>query len=133
MPDGQPLAFARASQLADARGDVPDDGSGLDGVWTDEIPDLDTDTDWVLVMNPTDEEQEHRLTEERTETIRPFRVQAWYGTDLAMPAAIFSPIGGQTLVGDEHERSTEDRLIASIEAILDELEYDDYEAVVLDE
>lgn len=117
--DDVSLLHVRACELAHARGDVPEDGSGIDGIWTDEFPDLNTDQKWFVAINADDVEREYRVTENHTMTIDPFRVHFWYDTDHVVPAAIGNPYGGQALVsGDEFPRTTEDQIIASVEAVL---------------
>lgn len=130
--DTTSLLHVRTAQLAGARGDVPEDGSGIDGVWTDEFPDVGTDEMWFVAMNAEDDEQEYRLTEHETMTIKPFRAHFWYDKSHVAPAAIGTPFGGQALVGDEFERSTEDQIIASIEAVLLELGELDEPAILED-
>jgi hypothetical protein len=124
------LLHLRAAQLAEARGDVPEDGSGVDGVWTDELPDADADTEWFVAMNADAEEREYRVTEDRTYPIQAFHAHYWWDTDLVTPAAITSPYQGQMLLTDEFDRSVEDQIVASVEVVLDDLGYDDFEAVV---
>lgn len=126
------LLFVRATDLTAARGDVPEDGSGIDGVWTDEFPDVDADEQWFVASNADEVAHEYRVTDDRTTEIEPFHAHFWWDTDLIAPAAIVSPGGGQFHVTDEFDRSVEDQIIASIEAVLDELGYEDFEAEVYD-
>lgn len=122
---GVPALLLRVTQLADARGAVPEDGSGIDGVWTDEIPDVDLDHDWFIAINADDEEREYRVREGREMTIKPYRAHCWWDTGLIAPAAIVSPAGGQQLrAPEEIDRRVEDQLIASIEAVLEELDFE---------
>jgi len=130
--DSLSLIFVRASELAIARGKVPDDGSGYDGVWTDEFPDADSDREWFLAVNCDGEQNEYRVMEDRTTSIEPYTAHFWLDTELVAPAAIANPSGGQHHLTDEFERDVEDQIIASVELVLDELGYEDFEAVVAD-
>ena len=128
MGDDDPpikLVFMRLVELAEARGDVPEDGSGIDGVWTAEIPDVDGEFDWFIAINAEDEELEYN-NGHRTLEIGAFQGHAWNDPEVIAPAAILHPTGGSQLVGNDFERSVEDQLIASVEAELVELgELDD--------
>lgn len=116
------LLFTRACELAIARGDVPDDGSGVDGVWTDEFPDVDHDTTWFVALNAEDADEEYPVTDRTTVKISAFRAHFWYDRDQAIPAAIGNPYGGEQLHhGGEFDRPVEDQIIASIETVLVEL------------
>ena len=127
------MLHVRAAQLAQARGDVPEDGSGIDGVWTDEFPDYDQEQLWFVAMNADDESREYRVTEDYTTSIKPYRAHFWWNRDQVAPAAVTNPHGGEGLAAPESfDRTVEDQLIASIEAVLDDLGFADFEAVILD-
>ena len=130
--DGLATLHVRACELAQARGDVPDDGSGINGIWIDEVPDLDTDEQWFIAINADGEEREYRVTDDRMFEIPPFHAHFWYDTAQVVPAAICSPHEGEALFsGETFPRSTEDQTIASLEAMLQKLDELD-EAVVLE-
>ncbi|GGK74286.1 hypothetical protein [Haloarcula sebkhae] len=130
--DSLSLLFVRVSELAIARGAVPADGSGYDGVWTDEFPDADHDDEWFVATNCDAESTEYRVTDDRATSIEPFTTHVWWDTGSLAPAAICNPNGGQFHLTNKFERDVEDQIIASIELLLDELDYDDFEAVVAD-
>jgi DNA-binding PadR family transcriptional regulator len=50
--------FSRLCELAIADGDVPEDGSGLDSVWTRDLESRRRDKDWKIAMNPNTEAEE---------------------------------------------------------------------------
>jgi hypothetical protein len=116
--------FVRLSELADAEGAVPEDGSGVDGVWTTDIPARDRDRDWTVAMN-ADLEGEQAVQDVPRDgmesTIAPGRATVWLG---AMPAGVLSPHGGQLAVDvrDGGPQSIEDELIADVEARIAVLE-----------
>ena len=130
--DPPSLVFVRVSELAIARDVVPEDGSGYDGVWTTEFPDADLDEEWFVATNCDDEQAEYRVTEDRTTSIEPYTAHFWWDTDNFAPAAIANPNGGQHHLTDLFDRDVEDQIIASIELVLDDLGYEDFEAVVAD-
>lgn len=128
-PEEIPVAFLRAVNLAEARGAVPDDGSGIDGVWTAQVPDaLEDDQEWFIAINADDEEREYELPTGRELSIDPFIWHFWYDVEQVVPAAMLGPGGGQQLHSRSFEGTVEDRLIASLEAALDELGFE-YEEV----
>ncbi|QCC57326.1 hypothetical protein [Natrinema thermotolerans] len=122
MADQLSALMVRLTELADARGDVPEDGSGIDGVWTDEVPDVDHDREWLVAINADGEQREYRVAGDREMTIDPYHAHAWWDTDQVVPAAIFDPYGGEQLRPPEtFDRSVEDQLLLSVEAALEEL------------
>lgn len=50
--------FSRLCELAIADGDVPEDGSGLDSVWTRDLDSRRRDKDWKIAMNPDTQNEE---------------------------------------------------------------------------
>lgn len=125
MPsDDLSAAFARIADLACAHGDVPDDGSGIGTVEVYEVPDLDTDEIWYLAITDNQDREYDLPGTDRSFEISAFHAHAWYGNHLIAPAGTLTPKGGRFHVGREFERRTEDQLILSIEAELEELGYD---------
>lgn len=125
-------AFVRIAELADARGAVPEDGSGIDGTWTTSVADPDTGDDWYVGVN-ADVEDDRRIEfpEPHGEVTVPAAHAAVFYGDVFGPVAFLSPRGGRFVVdGRDPElptegsfpRSTEDQLIAALEAALDEYE-----------
>ena len=122
------LLFSRLAELAAAEGDVPEDGSGIDGVWTTIVPARDRDRDWKVAMN-ADTDQEHT-------------VEAFPGDDVSIPAGsatvwlgrwpagVLGPFGGQLAVEqlDDGPQSIEDELIDDVDARIEALEAGDADA-----
>ena len=123
MSEQVSLLFARLSELADAEGDVPDDGSGIDGVWTTTVPARDRDRDWNVAMN-ADTDQEHTVEgfpgEEDEISIRAGSATVWLGR---WPAGVLGPFGGQLAVEqlDDGPQSIEDELIDDVDARIEAL------------
>lgn len=118
MSEQVSLLFSRLAELADAEGDVPEDGSGIDGVWTTIVPARDRDRDWKVAMN-ADTNQEHTVADfpgEGDETaIRAASATVWIGR---WPAGVLDPFGGELVVEqlDDGSQSIEDELIDDVEA-----------------
>lgn len=118
------LLFSRLVELADAEGAIPDDGSGVDGVWTTTVTARDRDRDWRIAINAEPDE-------ERTATDFPAE-----GRDTDVPAGHASLFLGETPVGaagpfggtvaaeieDGTPTTIEDELVDDIEARLAELQ-----------
>lgn len=125
MTDQLSKLLVRLTELADAQGDVPEDGSGIDGVWTEEVPDVDRDGHWFVAINADAEQREYRVAGERETTIEAFQPHCWWDPDRVVPAAIVGPYGDEQLRPPEaFDRNVEDQLILSVEAALGELDYD---------
>jgi len=124
------LLFSRLAELAAAEGDVPEDGSGIDGVWTTIVPARDRDRDWKVAMN-ADTNQEHTVVDfpgEGDETaIRAGSATVWLGR---WPAGVLGPFGGQLAVEqlDDGPQSIEDELIDDVDARIEALEAGDADA-----
>ena len=118
------MLFSLLAELAAAEGDVPEDGSGIDGVWTTIVPARDRDRDWKVAMN-ADTNQEHTVADfpgEGDETaIRAASATVWLGR---WPAGVLGPFGGQLAVEqlDDGPQSIEDELIADVEVKIEDLE-----------
>lgn len=118
------LLFERLAELADAEGVVPDDGSGVDGVWTTTVPARGRERDWNVAMNAdTDQERtvEDFPDDGDTISIRAGAATIWLGS---WPAGVLDPFGGQLAVEilDERPQSIEDELIGDVEARIKALE-----------
>ena len=130
MPEQVSLLFTRLAELAAAEGDVPEDGSGIDGVWTTIVPACDRDRDWKVAMN-ADTNQEHTVGDfpgEGDETaVRAGSATVWLGR---WPAGVLGPFGGQLVVEqlDEGPQSIEDELIDDVDARIEALEAGDADA-----
>lgn len=123
MSEQVSLLFYRLAELADAEGDVPDDGMGIDGVWTTIVPARDRDRDWKVAMN-ADTETERTIEgfpgEDDETSIEPGQSIVWLGR---WPAGVITPFGGQLAAEqlDDGPQSIEDELIDDIEARIDAL------------
>lgn len=115
--------FAQLCELADAEGAVPNDGSGIDGVWSRTIPAQDRERDWTVALN-ADTEQEHTVEDVPIKgseaTIRAGAATVWLGET---PAGVLDPYGGQLAIemGDDGPQSIEEELIADVEAQIEEV------------
>ena len=124
MPDQVSLLFARLAKLAGAEGDVPEDGSGIDGVWTTTLPARDRERDWNVAMN-ADTDQEHTIEDFPGDgddvSIRAGSATVWLGR---WPAGVLGPFGGQLAVEqlDDGPQSIEDELIDDVDARIEALE-----------
>lgn len=111
--------FGQLCELADDCGVVPEDSSGVDGVWTTRVPARGRDDDWKVAMN-ADLDTEHSVTgfptEGRSATISPGQATVWHG---GMPVAVISPNGGE-LFGRPGD--LEDELIDDVVAWRDVLD-----------
>ena len=127
MSEQVSLLFARLAELAAAEGDVPADGSGIDGVWTTTVPARDRDRDWNVAMN-ADTDQEHTFEgfpgEEDESFIRPLSATIWLGRT---PVGAFGPFGGELTFEqtDDGPQSIEDELISDVDARIEALEAGD--------
>jgi len=122
---GVPELLVKFAQLADAEGDVPDDGSGIDGIWTTTVPARDRDDqDWHIAMNAnTDDETEAiDFPSEGDVTTVPKAGAVVYLH--RTPAALVGPGGGSLAVKHyaSGPDSIEDELIADVDARLEEAE-----------
>jgi hypothetical protein len=130
MPEQVSLLFSRLAELADAEGDVPEDGSGIDGVWTTIIPARDRDCDWKVAMN-ADTNQRHTVADFPGEgdktAIRAASATVWLGR---WPAGVLDPFGGELVVEqlDDGPQSIEDELIDDVDAQIEALEAGDADA-----
>ena len=130
MPKQVSLLFSRLAELAAAEGDVPEDGSGIDGVWTTIVPARDRDRDWKVAMN-ADTNQEHTVADfpgEGHETAIPAAsATVWLGR---WPAGVLDPFGGQLVVEqlDDGPQSIEDELIDDVTRQIEALEAGDADA-----
>lgn len=110
--------FYQLTQLADAEGAVPEDGSGIDGIWSTTVPARDRDRDWAIAINAdVDDERtiEEFPGEDETTVIPPGRAVIHLGR---WPAGVITPTGGQLAVEelDDGPQSIEDELIDDVEA-----------------
>jgi hypothetical protein len=118
------MLFSLFAELAAAEGNVPEDGSGIDGVWTTTVPARARERDWKVAMN-ADTNQKHTVEGfpgEGDETaIRAASATVWLGR---WGAGILGPFGGQLAVEqlDNGPQSIEDELIADVEAKIEDLE-----------
>ncbi len=123
MPEQVSKLFAQLAELADAEGAVPEDGSGIDGVWTTTVPAEDRDRDWTVAMN-ADTEERHNAEDVPTEgdytSLQPGTAMVWLGE---WPAGVLNPHGGQIVVeqADAGPQSLEDELIADVDARIEEV------------
>lgn len=124
MTEQVPELLAALAQLAEVEGVVPDDGSGIDGIWTTTVPAPQRERDWRVAMNAD-------LEEELT-------VDGWPGDDDQTsvgpgqavihlgrwPAGVIGPGGGEVLVEevDADPQSIEDELIADVDAQIEALQ-----------
>jgi len=87
MPEQVSKLFAQLAELADAEGAVPEDGSGIDGVWTTTVPAEDRDRDWTVAMNAdTESATTPRTFRPRETTPRSSRGLRWCGSASGPPA-----------------------------------------------
>ncbi|WP_049979340.1 hypothetical protein [Halolamina rubra] len=123
MPEQVSKLFARLAGLADAEGAVPEDGSGIDGVWITIVPAIDRDRDWTVAMN-ADTEERHNAEDVPAEgdrtSLQPGTAMVWLGE---WPAGVLNPHGGQIVVeqADAGPQSLEDELIADVDARIEEV------------
>jgi len=116
--------FVRICELAKAEGDVPEDGSGIDGVWSAVITGRGRDRDWTVAIN-ADTDERHTAEDVPSEgdrtSLEPGTAMVWLGD---WPAGVLNPHGGQLVVEqlEEGPQSIEDDLIADIEARIEEVE-----------
>jgi hypothetical protein len=118
MPEQVSVLFVRLCELAEAEGEVPDDGSGVDGVWSTTVEAAERDRDWNVAVNAdTGSEQEiHDFPGEGdSPSLRAGAATVWLGRT---PAAVLTPFGGTLGVEqlDDGPKSIEDELIADVEA-----------------
>lgn len=117
MPEQVAALFVRFAELAAAEGATPDDGSGIDGVWTTTIDATSRDRNWRVAMN-CDTETEHTITDfpskgDRT-ALRPASATVWLGT---LPAGVCTPNDGSLIIQATigNPSSIEAELLADIE------------------
>jgi hypothetical protein len=123
LPDGGcdvSAVFSRFCELAIADGDVPDDGSGLDGVWTRTIEARKRDRDWNVAVNAETErdlEVDDFPREGDSTSVSAGSAVVFLG---AWPAGVVDPVGGQVVVEqlDADPRSIEDELLRDVETEL---------------
>ena len=118
--------FVRLAELAEAEGAVPEDGSGVDGVWTTTVPARERERDWNIAMNADVEEEiavEDFPGEGDETTVPPIRAVIELGR---WPAGVLGPHGGQVVVEELEDgpQSLEDELIEDVEAQIEHLEED---------
>lgn len=124
MPDQVSLLFSRLAELAAIEGEIPEDGSGIDGVWTTTVPARDRERDWNVAMN-ADTDQEHTIEDfpgdDDDVSIRAGSATVWLGR---WPAGVLGPFGGQLAVEqlDDGPQSIEDELIDDVDARIEALE-----------
>lgn len=125
MPETVPVLFGEFAQLANAEGAVPDDGSGVDGIWTTTVPARGRDDkNWHIALN-ADTGQERVATDFPDEgdesSIPPGRAVVYLG---GWPAGIVGPDGGEIVVEvlDDGPQSLEDELIGDVQAMRATLE-----------
>lgn len=125
MPEVVPELLGELARLAGAEGVVPDDGSGVDGIWTTTVPARERDDrDWRIAMN-ADTGQELVATDFPNEgdesSIPPGRAVVYLG---GWPAGIVGPGGGEIVVEvlDDGPQSMEDELIGDVQARKADLE-----------
>ena len=129
MTDEQELsiAFTRITQLADAAGVVPDDGSGLDGTWQTQIDDPDHDEPWYIGINADldDAQEVHYPAPHGRMELDPGHAVVLFA-DAFGPAAVLTPTDGSFQVsgGQFDDRTTEDQLIRAMEHELDAQGFD---------
>ena len=127
MSEQVSLLFARLAELADAKGDVPEDGSGIDGVWTTTVPARDRERDWNVAMN-ADTDQEHTVENFPGDgddvSIRAGSATVWLGR---WPAGVLDAFDRHLAVKqlDDRPQSIEDELIDDVDARIEMLEAGD--------
>lgn len=90
--------FARLCELAEADGAVPDDGSGIDGVWTRTIIARDRRRSWNVAMN-ADTDTEHTIGDYPREGMNTSVPAGKAVVHLgAWPAGVVGPTGGELAV-----------------------------------
>lgn len=122
MPEQLSLAFVRLTELADAEGAVPEDGSGIDGIWTTTVCAPERDRDWNIAMNADTEDErvaEDFPSEGLSATLEPAQAVIHLGD---WPVGVLSPYGGEVLVEDEYDpHAVEDELIDDVEQRIETL------------
>lgn len=118
------LLFACLCELADAEGAVPEDGSGVDGIWTTTVTARDRDRDWNVALNADLDEEltaEDFPAEGQESEIPAASAVIELGE---MPAGVVGPFDGQLAVEvlDEGPTSIEDELIDDVEAAIEAAE-----------
>jgi len=127
MPEEVSILMSRFAELANVEGSVPEDGSGVDGVWTTTVPASARDRDWKVAMN-ADTETERPVQDFRRggdEAVIPAgKATVWLG---GMPVGVVGPYGGQLVCErtDDGPESIEDELIDDVETRIDVLEEGD--------
>ena len=123
LPDGGrdvSAVFSRFCELAIADGDVPDDGSGFDGVWTRTIEARKRDRDWNVAVNAETErdlEVDDFPREGDSTSVSSGSAVVFLG---AWPAGVVDPVGGQVVVEelDDGPQSLEDEILRDVETEL---------------
>jgi hypothetical protein len=127
MPEQVPLLFTRLCELAEADGAVPEDGSGVDGVWTTTVPAPNRDREWNIALN-ADVDEDHVVegfpVDGDDTDVPAARAAIHLGR---MPAGVIGAGGGGCAVEtlDDGPQSIEDELIDDIDAQIEALEAGD--------
>jgi len=114
----------RLCELAEVEGDVPEDGSGIDGVWSTTVTGRNRGRDWTVAIN-ADTDERHNVEDVPSEgdhtSLEPGTAMVWLGK---WPAGVLNPHGGQLVVEqlEEEARSIENDLIADIVARMEEVD-----------
>lgn len=129
MPEQVAELFVKFAELAAVAGATPDDGSGIDGVWTTTVPARDREDDWNVAMNAdtgTQHTVENFPTSGDSPSIRPASVTVWLG---GLPAGVCTPFDGAVVIQEtiDGPTSIEDELIADVEAHMAAVEDDSSE------
>ena len=127
MPEQVAALFVRFAELAAAEGAAPEDGSGIDGVWTTTVPARNREADWRVAMNAdtgTEHTVENFPSEGDSTSLRAASVSVWLGT---LPAGVCTPYDGALVVQEtiDGPSSIEDELLADIEAYMADVDDDD--------
>lgn len=124
VPDEIPQLYFELCELAQAEGVVPEDGSGIDGIWTTSVRARDRDRDWNVAMNADldDElEAEDFPRDSMSTSVEPAMAVLHLG---AMPVGVIGPGGGQ--IAGEIEvgefRSAEDEFTEDVQEQRERLE-----------
>jgi len=117
---GVPMVFVRLCELADADGDVPEDGSGIDDVWTRTITARARDRDWNVAVNG-DTDADQQVTgfprDDDSTTVPAAQAVVYLG---AWPVSVLGPHGGEFGVEELEDgpQSVEDEFLRDVETAL---------------